>query len=90
MQNAPFGYVPLTPGPAPPAIPDPFAYGTPAPTRGQIAAGSLRQLASRILRHPDTHVDMVSMEPNAGGHCDVVIKLKAVDVLAVTVAEDDH
>jgi len=88
ISNAPFGHVPFAPGPAPRANPDLFAYGIPVPTRDQAAAGNLRRLASRILRHPDTHIDMISMEPNAAGHCDIIIILKAVDVLAVTVPED--
>jgi len=90
QQYARFGYVPLAPGPAPPPIPDPSAYGIPAPTPGQTAAGNLRRLASRILRHPNTHVNMVSMEPHAAGHCNVVIILKVADALAFIVPEDDH
>lgn len=60
-----------------------------APAPGQTAAGNLHQLASRTLRDPSTRVDM-SMEPHAAGRCNLVIILKGVDVLGVTVPEDNH
>jgi len=75
-----FGYgpqhVPRLPADA--AFPDPFAREIPA--LGQPAVENLRRLAIRFLHHPDSQVDLVSMEPGAAGHCRVVIILELADV----------
>jgi hypothetical protein len=61
-----------------PAIPVPIANWIP---RGQPAGENLRRLAFRYLQHPDSQVDLVSMEPGPAGLCKVVIVLELADVL---------
>jgi hypothetical protein len=67
------------PLPAQAAFPGPVAHQFPAP--GQPAVENLRRLAIRFLHHPDSQVDLVSMEPGAPGLCRVVIILELADVL---------
>jgi hypothetical protein len=68
----------VQPFPAQVAFPDPIANRIP---RGQPAAENLRRLAIHYLQHPDSLVDLVSMEPGAAGLCKVVIVLELADVL---------
>jgi len=69
----------VAPAPVQAAFHDPFAHQIPAPV--QPAAGNLRRLAGRYLYHPDSQVDLVSMEPGAAGRCKVLIILDVADVL---------
>jgi len=79
--NSPFGYAPQD------AVRDPTQAALPGPSAHQNtglrepAAGSLRQLASRYLYHPDSQVDMVRMEPGSAGRYKVVIILEMADLL---------
>ena len=79
--NSPFGYAPQG------AIRDPTQAAFPGPSAHQNTglrepeAGSLRQVASRYLYHPDSQVDMVRMEPGAAGRYKVVIVLEMADLL---------
>jgi len=66
---------PLLPGAA---FPDPFIHRIPAPEQRTVE--NLRKLAIRYVHHPDSHVDLVSMEPGAAGFCKVVIVLELADV----------
>ena len=69
----------VPPFPVQVALPDPVAHQIPAP--GQPAVDNLRRLAIRFLHHPDSQIDLISMEPGMVGLCRVVIILELADVL---------
>ena len=71
--------VQVVPDPTPAALPDPPAPRVPA--LGRSAAENLRRLASRYLNHPDSHIDVVRMEPGHAGRYRVVIVLEMADFL---------
>jgi hypothetical protein len=67
----------VAPGLAQAAILDPLLHDALPPD--EAAADNLRRLAIRFLRHPDSQVDMVRMEPGAAGRFKVVISLETAD-----------
>ena len=77
-----FGHVPrdIVPDPTQAAFPGPSS-GHRAPTLGQPVPQNLRRLASRYVHHPDSHVEMVRMEPSSIGRYKVVIVLEMADFL---------
>jgi hypothetical protein len=81
LERNPFGYVPQhnAPNPVHPAFAHPFFVHR-IPTPNRAGAENLRRLAIRYLHHPDTQVEMVSMEAGAAGRFKVVIVLESHDV----------
>lgn len=52
----------------------------PAPPANMPPANRLRNLASRYLNNPDTHVNMLRIEPRPGGRFEVLIALELADI----------
>ena len=69
----------VAPGPAQADYPDPWVEHVPAPD--QLAAENLRRLANRFLRHPDTQIEAVRMEPGPAGRFKVMISLETADFI---------
>jgi hypothetical protein len=69
----------VAPGPTQTAFPDPWVHYASPPD--MLAAENLRRLASRFLRHPDSQIVMIRMEPGLDGRFRVVISLEMAHFL---------
>src|SRR6266702_2051917 len=77
--DGPFGYGAQFPAADPPeAFPGVWPY--PAPPANVPPGNGLRNLAGRYLNNPNTHVNMLRIEPGPGGRFVVWIALELADI----------
>ncbi|KAH9006551.1 hypothetical protein EDB86DRAFT_3070539 [Lactarius hatsudake] len=77
--NGLFGYGAQFPAADPPEA-FPGVQPHPAPPADMPPANGLRNLVSRYLNNPSTHVNMLRIEPGPGGRFEVLIALELADI----------